>query len=484
MPAWTFRTDDGCEGVIVVCGMGLEAAARGAEQLIDQYRPEMVLNVGICGALGTPANAPAGESSQGLAAGDLLRVSHVVNGDATLAGEPTEEIECSPGAWGEMGRARLASVSEPVFEDDRRRRLSSVADVVDMEGFAVAEVCRRRDVEIVMLKGVSDGADGSGKRDIVRNIGKVSCRLAETVAKGLPAVAGQVASKQEHPDGQDVTLGKLMNFAKIEHSVFSLPLLLAGAKLGAEAGTGDPSAWPGLGTLGLIALAGVGARTMGMAMNRVFDRRLDALNPRTARRELPSGRMHLAGALGVAAAGLAVYVVACALLGPLCLMLSPLPAVPLITYSLLKRFTSLCHFGIGLCMALAPMAAFVAVANSLEFTPALWLLTGFTFCWMSGSDIIYALQDLRSDRQTGVRSLPARLGYAGASATAAGVHLLAGVALVMLWRSAGGGLLAGAAMAISLSALVLCNLPTIPAAKRFFPISAAASIAGAIVALV
>ena len=123
---------------------------------------------------------------------------------------------------------------------------------------------------------------------------------------------------------------------KIEHTVFSLPLLFSGAWLGAG------RAWPGWSVLLLIALAGVGARCLGMAANRILDRDLDAKNQRTANRELPSGRISLLGAWAIAAAGLGVYLIACWAISPLCLMLSPVPAVPLIAYSLLKRFTNLC----------------------------------------------------------------------------------------------------------------------------------------------
>ena len=475
MPAWLFGGDDSAaDGVIVVCGMGEAAATRGAEALIAERGATTVLNVGICGLLADPADASDGQTPP--AVGELVRITEVTDGDAVLASEPCEAVPCAPGAWGHLRAGRLASVSEPVFEDDRRRVLAAVADVVDMEGFAAAEVCRRRGVEIVLLKGVSDRADRSGKLDIVRNILRVSRRLAGAVAKGL--------GRDAHASARGAAFRKLMRFARIEHSVFSLPLLLAGAKLGAEAATGDATAWPSLATLALVALAGVGARTMGMAMNRVFDRRLDALNPRTAGRELPSRRMRLPAALAVAAAGLATYLAACALLGPVCLMLSPVPAVPLITYSLLKRFTPLCHFGIGLCMALAPLGAFVAAAGSVALTPAAWLLAAFTFCWMSGSDVIYALLDIRSDRQTGVRSLPASLGERGASAIAAVLHVAAAGALGMLWLSVGAGWASVAAMAISLAALAAANLPALPADRRFFPISAVAPIAGAVVVLV
>jgi 4-hydroxybenzoate polyprenyltransferase len=441
----------------------------------------------------------------------LVRISMCFDGDEVLAGRPSAGLPCGLSAWPGLPTCRLASVSEPVFDDRRRGTLAEAADVVDMEGFAVARTCRRRGTALLMLKGVTDLANHTGKQDILRNIEEVSTRLADVVAEALatkewhgrlarvnglglqgrdgPATHGQVLGT---PSGDaHATLGKVMSFAKIEHSLFSLPLLLAGAKLGAEAKLGSAGApigglagWPGLGTLGLIALAGVGARTMGMAMNRIFDRKLDAMNPRTAGRELPSGRMSLAAGLAVAAGGLAAYLLACWMLGPVCLALSAVPAVPLITYSLLKRFTNLCHFGIGLCLALAPLGAYVAASGGINVSAAGWLLALFTFCWMSGFDIIYALQDMESDRQTGVRSLPVSLGAGRASAVAAGVHVVALASLALLWRATGGGWLSGAAGAVAAAAFVLGHLPSIPAAKRFFPISAIASVAGAGVPLI
>jgi len=466
-PLATYRFEPGESrpgGLIVVAGMGKEAAAGAAEHLIDDCGVNVVVNVGICGAL---SGATAG--------GELMRISAVIDGDAVLAGLACEPLGCNLSAWPDLPARRLASVGEPVFQGPRREKLAPHADVVDMEGYAIADVCRRRGVTLIMLKGVTDLADHAGKQDIVGNIEQVSTRLADTVADGLAGLGDARAGR--------ATVGKVMSFAKIEHNLFSLPLLLAGAKLGAEAKHASPDAWPSLGVLGLIALAGVGARAMGMAMNRVFDRKLDALNPRTAARELPSGRMSLAAGLAVAAAGLGLYLLACWLLGPLCLALAFVPAVPLVTYSLLKRFTNLCHFGIGLCLSLAPLGAYVAASGTARPTENVLLLALFTFCWMSGFDIIYSLQDLASDGRTGVRSLPVSLGAAGASVVAAGLHVVALAAVAVLWRSTGGGWLGGAALAVAAGAFVLGNMPSIPAAKRFFPISAVASLAGSAVPL-
>lgn len=270
---------------------------------------------------------------------------------------------------------------------------------------------------------------------------------------------------------------KLLNFTKIEHTAFSLPLLFTGAWLGGQ------SRWPGVGTLVLIVLAAIGARIFGMAFNRIFDRHIDARNPRTAIRELPSGTMRLGTALGVALAGLGIYLGACVLLGRWCLYLSPLPLIPLLGYSLLKRFTWLCHFGIGLCLALAPLGAFVATADHLNFSAAILWFSGFVFFWLSGADIIYAMLDIESDRANGIYSLPAKLGATGAQKVAIGVHLCSLACLVTLMVMTHAGPMAMGLFAVTLGLFVLMHLPTIPIGRRFFPISSLAGVAGSIVPL-
>jgi 4-hydroxybenzoate polyprenyltransferase len=164
-------------------------------------------------------------------------------------------------------------------------------------------------------------------------------------------------------------------------------------------------------------------------------------------------------------------------------MLSPVPAVPLIAYSLLKRFTNLCHFGIGLCLALAPLGAFIAASGSLALNTEVILLALFAFCWISGADIVYALMDIDSDRKTGVHSIPASLGTGGAQVVAAVVHLAAIACLVSLWLALGGGAGPGAAVAVSALALGAGYLQRIPVGVRFFPIFAIAGVSGSLVPL-
>ncbi len=270
---------------------------------------------------------------------------------------------------------------------------------------------------------------------------------------------------------------KLFNFTKIEHTAFSLPLLFTGAWLGGQ------GSWPPAGTLLLIVVAAIGARLFGMAFNRIFDRQIDARNPRTATRELPSGAMTTRAALGVAFAGLGIYLCACALLGHWCLYLSPLPLIPLLGYSLLKRYTALCHFGIGLCLALAPLGAFVASAGHLHFSAAVFWFAGFVFFWLSGADIIYAMLDIESDRRTGIHSLPAALGAAGAQSIAAMAHVAALACLGVVLVITHAGPTAMGAFLVTLGLFVLMYIPSIPIGHRFFPISTLAGVAGAITPL-
>ncbi len=188
------------------------------------------------------------------------------------------------------------------------------------------------------------------------------------------------------------------NFIKFEHTLFSLPLIFAGAFL----------AWGGVPELHLIVLiilAGTGARTAALALNRIIDRKLDGLNPRTEGRELPSGRISLFSALGITAAGLILYFVSAYFICDLVLYLSPIPIIVFIVYPLMKRVTPLCHFGVGLGLALGPLGGWVAVTCSLSGIFPGVMLSLFTFFWVSGFDIIYATLDEESDRGSGVRSM-------------------------------------------------------------------------------
>ena len=274
------------------------------------------------------------------------------------------------------------------------------------------------------------------------------------------------------------TLTHILNFTKIEHTAFSLPLIFTGAWLGAE------YRFPSAAIMVLIVVAAVGARIFGMAMNRVFDRHIDRLNPRTANRELPTGKMSLIQALGVAGGGLLVYLTACWILGGWCLILAPIPLVPLLGYSLLKRFTPFCHFGIGLCLALAPLGAYVAAAGDVRFSGAVILFSGFVFCWLSGADIIYAMMDIDHDRAHNIHSMPSWLGVDGALRVAGATHLVALAILAIVVRMLNGGPAAWGVLVVAAFFFALMYVPAIPVPKRFFPISTLAGIAGALAPMV
>jgi 4-hydroxybenzoate polyprenyltransferase len=212
-------------------------------------------------------------------------------------------------------------------------------------------------------------------------------------------------------------------FVKIEHALFSLPLILAGAWLAA------PHGFPWA-TLGWIALAGTGARTTALALNRLLDREIDARNPRTKVRELPSGAMNVAEGRAVALAGAAAYAFAAARLNPLCLALSPVPLVVFAVYPLLKRFTPLCHFGVGAALALSPLGGYLAIVPDVgaalrEAGP----LALFTLGWVAGFDLIYATLDVEFDRANGVHSLPAAIGIEKALWVSRACHVVAFAAL-------------------------------------------------------
>ncbi|WP_372806686.1 UbiA-like polyprenyltransferase [Pontiella sp.] len=437
------------EGVVVEIAeeMGLEAARIATEKLVAQGCSP-IINAGVCGAL-----------NNRLERGAVYRVSMV----------SMEELKAAVNVGVGFGLKKLVSVERPVFEPERKRALSKYGDLVDMEGYAVARVCEEHSIPCILIKGVTDFGDGTGKADIQKHIAPVSETVAEAVFRCLEKPAPKA-------DGKPAGLwAKLHSFTKVEHTIFSLPLLFAGAWIGA-------GGLPSIKALLLIALVGLGARTFGMAVNRILDKEIDAQNPRTKNRELPAGTLSPAAGYGVAVAGLLVYFVGCALLGPTVLKLSWFPLIPLAVYSLLKRFTPLCHYGIGVALAMAPLGAFVAVTNSVAFPPALLLLAVFTFCWISGFDIIYALLDIEFDRAHKVRSIPAALGPLGAQFAAAATHLVSFAALVMLWMGTD-SILSTIALLVSAGAFGAAYLQSIPVPVRFFPISAIAGIAGALVVL-
>jgi 4-hydroxybenzoate polyprenyltransferase len=216
---------------------------------------------------------------------------------------------------------------------------------------------------------------------------------------------------------------------KLSHTVFALPFALLSTALAWQHVRG-----PILGKLLLILLCMISARTAAMAANRLFDARLDALNPRTASRAIPAGR--LSPTFFLLALTLCVLAFFAATAGflhyhnPWPLIFS-LPILLFLTaYPFLKRFTRLCHYYLGAALGLAPICAWLAITASLNLTPL--LIAAAVLLWTAGFDIIYACQDYHSDLQTGVVSLPARLGIPQALWIARLTHTASATFLILL----------------------------------------------------
>jgi 4-hydroxybenzoate polyprenyltransferase len=214
-------------------------------------------------------------------------------------------------------------------------------------------------------------------------------------------------------------------FVKIEHTLFSFPMLLSGALLARGVLT-----WQ---VVLLILAAGTGARTAALGLNRILDRTIDAKNPRTANRELPSGQMKLAEGIAITGAGIVVYLVAAYLISPRCLALSPIPLAIFLLYPLMKRFTIWAHLGVGAALAMGPLGAWFAVQLDFASYPRIVLFCCFTFLWVAGFDIIYATLDVDFDRGEGLRSLPARFGKRRALAISLAFHVVAFALLCVLY---------------------------------------------------
>lgn len=214
------------------------------------------------------------------------------------------------------------------------------------------------------------------------------------------------------------------SFVRFSHSVFALPFALTGAMLAGrtEPLTGGRVAW--------IVVAMVAARSAAMGFNRLVDARYDALNPRTAGRELPAGRMTAReGAVFVVVAS-AVFVAASWALGPLCFGLSPVALGIVFWYSLAKRFTWSTQAFLGLAMAVAPVGGWLAAGGRGGWEP--WLLALAIGTWVGGFDVLYACQDLEFDKAHGLRSIPQRFGVPAALLISRALHVVTVIALGVL----------------------------------------------------
>ena len=215
---------------------------------------------------------------------------------------------------------------------------------------------------------------------------------------------------------------RFASLVKLEHTVFALPFAYVGALLAA-------AGWPGWADLGWITLAMVGARTLAMGLNRLIDAELDARNPRTATRELPSGALSKTQVLVLCAAALALFLVAVFQLDPLVRWLWPIPVALFVVYPYLKRATWLCHVWLGVSLGLAPVGAWAALTGELPWQA--WALGGAVALWVAGFDLFYSLFDLEHDRREGLQSWAVRFGERGVF-VGARLHHVGTVALLAI----------------------------------------------------
>lgn len=263
---------------------------------------------------------------------------------------------------------------------------------------------------------------------------------------------------------------RFLSFVKIEHTLFSLPLIFSGVLLASR------DSVPSFGLLILVLTAATGARTVAFALNRIIDRHIDGRNPRTASRDLPSGRMTLWEASWVMISGLALYFGSAYLISDFCFTLSPIPLVVFVVYPTMKRYTRLAHFGVGLGLAMGPLGGWFAVSPSFENLLAPALLSLFTLFWVAGFDIIYATLDEEFDRRESLYSFPALFGKERALRYSAYLHIVAFVLLVVLFFHSVFSLLALPMLALTGFLLYLEQKKAEDVELAFFKINAVAGL--------
>ena len=241
----------------------------------------------------------------------------------------------------------------------------------------------------------------------------------------------------------------LLSFVRFTHTVFALPFALAGAFLARME-------IPAISRLGWILLVMAGARSLAMALNRLIDVEIDARNPRTAMRELPSGRLTPTQVAWFCAVSLAALILAVSQLPRITWYLCPVPVVLFVLYPYAKRVTWACHLLLGITIGIAPVGGWLAVTG--EFAVAPLLLWGAVATWIAGFDIIYALLDEDFDRAQGVQSVPARFGRVGALRITRALHVATSAFLVVAGIAAGAGAVYFAGVAVCAVVLIYENV--------------------------
>lgn len=244
------------------------------------------------------------------------------------------------------------------------------------------------------------------------------------------------------------TIKRYLSLIKFSHTIFAMPFAMIGFALAffrypwpgvSQWTAGHLFRWHSLGNLLpvenkmqkflLVIGCMVFARSAAMAFNRYLDRHFDARNPRTAIREIPAGLITADRALLFTILSSLLFVACSFFINRLCFFLSPVALLVVLGYSYTKRFTALCHLVLGLGLSLAPIGAYLAVRGQFDLLPILFSLT--VICWVSGFDIIYALQDEEFDRSQSLHSIPARLGKSGALKISSLLHALSTVFVVL-----------------------------------------------------
>ena len=225
-----------------------------------------------------------------------------------------------------------------------------------------------------------------------------------------------------------------LEMIKFEHTLFALPFAFLGAVMAANGlPTWQQILW--------ITLAMVGARSAAMTFNRIVDREIDAKNPRTANRELPSGKLSVEFAWVFLFVSIGIFLLAAYSLNWLTFVLSPVALVSVLGYSYAKRFTSFAHLLLGWSLAISPTAAWIAVRGAIDSEVPL-LLSLFVLMWTAGFDVMYACQDYEFDRKSGLHSIPARFGIARSLWIARLFHFQAFIVLLLLYLVSGLGVIA------------------------------------------
>jgi len=251
---------------------------------------------------------------------------------------------------------------------------------------------------------------------------------------------------------REASVKSYFSLIKFSHTVFALPFALIGFFLAVRM----TSARFSLVLLVEVSLCMVFARSAAMAFNRYIDRRYDAANPRTAIREIPSGIIPARHALIFVVINCLLFAAVTRFINPVCFALSPVALVVILGYSLTKRFTALCHLVLGIGLSLAPIGAYLAVTGRFHILPLLYSFT--VLCWVSGFDMIYAMQDEAFDRSQNLRSIPVALGKKGALRLSVLLHLCSALLVICAGIYAGFGIFYWVGSLLFISLLIYQHL--------------------------